>query len=180
MVSGKRTIAEYLNKKGFRVLTFSFDVLDVELKKRNISITRKNQQDLGNEIRAREGAGGLAKRLVAMIEPGKDYVLDGIRNPGEVLELKKLKDFILIAIDSSQKLRFERIVSRNMERDPKTWEDFLKADARDFDDGIVSGLQIKKCMEMADYTIVNDSSVEEFKEKFDELFEGIKKDKQSG
>jgi len=173
MVCGKRTIAEYLRGKGFNVLTFSADVLDVELKKRNIPITRKSQQDLGNEIRKNEGAGGLARRLVEKMEPGKDYVLDGIRNPGEVLELRKLKNFILIAIDSPQKQRFYRIVNRGMERDPKTWEEFVKADTRDFDDGNPAGLQIAKSMEMADYTLSNDCSLDEFRKRFDSILEKI-------
>lgn len=175
MVCGKRTIAQYLRDKGFKVLTFSSDVIDEELKKINIPITRKSQQDLGNEIRKKEGSGGLAKRLILKMEPGKNYVLDGVRNPGEVLELRKLKDFILIAIDCPQKLRFQRLIHRSMFRDAKTWEEFLKDDKRDFDDGIPSGLQITKCMEMADYTIINDSSLEEFKKRFDKVFEMINK-----
>ena len=170
MVCGKRTIAEILMERGFNVLTFSSDVLDEELKKRNIPVTRKSQQDLGNKIRAKEGGGGLARRLILKMHSGENYVLDGIRNPGEVLELKKQKDFFLIAIDSPQKQRFERIVARGMERDPKTWEEFLIADSRDFDDNIPSGLQIRKCMEMADYTVVNDGSLEEFRERFEEVY----------
>ena len=173
MVSGKRTIAEYLRNKGFKVLTFSADVLDYELRKRGIPITRKAQQDLGNEIRAKEGGGALARRLVLKMESGKNYVVDGIRNLGEIEELRKQKDFVLIAIDSPQKQRFERIVARGMERDPKTWEEFLIADTRDFDDKISSGLQIKKCMEMSDYTIINDASLEEFIKRFEEVYDKI-------
>jgi len=173
MVSGKRTIAEHLIKKGFIALTFSSDVLDIELKNRNITITRKSQQDLGNEIRKKEGAGGLAKKLIKRIEPNKNYVLDGIRNPGEIAELRKQKDFILIAIDVPQEQRFKRIIARNMQRDPKTWDEFLIADKRDFDDGLPSGLQIKKCMEMADYTIINDCSLEEFEKRFEKILEKI-------
>jgi dephospho-CoA kinase len=175
MVCGKRTIAEYLGEKGFKILTFSSDVLDVLLRKRNIPITRTSQQDLGNEIREKEGSGGLARRLILMIEQGQNYVLDGVRNPGEVSELRKLKDFVLIAIDSPQKIRFERIIARNMERDPKTWEEFIIADTRDFNDGKEFGLQIFKCMELADYTVVNDSSLEVFKKRFDEVLEKIGK-----
>lgn len=172
MACGKKTILGFLEEKGFIGYTFS-DVLSDELKKMNIPVTRKNQQDLGNEIRNKEGGGALAKRLIARMVPGKNYVIDGIRNLGEIEELKKQKDFVLIAIDSPQKQRFERIVARGMERDPKTWEEFLIADARDFDDSISSGLQIKKCMKMADYTIVNDCSLEEFRRRFEEVFEKI-------
>lgn len=186
MVSGKRSIAKLLvEKKGFIALTYSSDVLDLELRKRGVPITRMSQQDLGNEIRNSEGSGGLSERLLKKMqkassessdseEKGKNYVLDGIRNPGEIEVLRKEKDFFLIAIDSSQKQRFERIISRGMERDPKTWEEFLKADARDFDDGTLNGLQIAKCMKLADYTIENNGTFEEFWKKFEEVFERIK------
>lgn len=172
MVSGKRTIAEFLSEKGFIVFAFS-DIITDELRKKGIPITRKYQQDLGNEIRNEKGPGELAKRLMTKMESGKNYVVDGIRNPGEIIELRKKKDFILIAIDSPQKLRFERIVSRGMERDPKIWEDFLKADSRDFAEENPNGLQIKKCMEMFDYHILNNGTLEELKKKVEDVLERI-------
>jgi dephospho-CoA kinase len=175
MASGKRTICDLLKEKGFIRYTFS-DILSEELKKKNMPVTRENQQDLGNEIRELEGSGGLAKRLISLILSGNDYVIDGIRNPGEIIELRKQTDFVLIAINSPQKLRFERIVSRGMERDPKTWEDFLKVDTRDFYEQNPNGIQVGKCIEMADYFIVNDCSIEEFSKKFLELFDTINKD----
>jgi dephospho-CoA kinase len=172
MACGKKTVLGFLDERGFIGFTFS-DILKDILIENNMPVTRENQQNLGNEIRTKEGSGGLAKRLIAKMEPGKNYVIDGIRNLGEVNELRKLKDFYLIAIDVPQKLRFERIVARNMDRDPKTWDEFIKADTRDFNDGLSSGLQIDKCMEIADYTIMNDSTIDEFKERFEEIFNRI-------
>jgi dephospho-CoA kinase len=175
MACGKFTLVEYLRKKGFIGYTFS-DVITEELNKLGIPITRKSQQDLGNSLREEFGAGIWAKKLIEMIEPGKNYVIDGIRNPGEINELKKEKDFVLIAIESPQKLRFERIIARGMERDPKTWEEFLIADSRDFFDGNENGLNIRKCMEIADFTIINDSNYEEFINRFEETYKKITTD----
>ena len=174
MVSGKRTIAQMLLEKGFYALTFS-DAINDELRKKGIPITRKSQQDLGNEIRNEKGPGEWAKRLIEKMEPGKNYVVDGIRNPGEISELRKQKDFFLLAVDSSQKKRFERIIARAMDRDPKTWEEFLKADARDFSEENPNGLQIAKCMEMADYVIQNNNGEEELKKKVELVLERINK-----
>ncbi len=176
MACGKLSVLKYLTGKEFIGFTFS-DILNDELIKMGIPITRKSQQDMGNEIRFKEGSGGLARRLIKKFEKGKNYVIDGVRNPGEIIELRKETDFFLIAIESSQELRFERIINRGMERDPKTWEEFLKADKRDFDDGTEYGLQIGKCMKIADFTIVNDKDMEDLKRRVDELMVEIKKSK---
>ncbi|MCX5704308.1 MAG: hypothetical protein NT066_07480, partial [Candidatus Omnitrophica bacterium] len=56
MCSGKGVIKDYLEKKGFRYTTFS-DVVRAEAVKRGIEIKRKNLQDLGNDLRQKEGAG---------------------------------------------------------------------------------------------------------------------------
>lgn len=183
MVCGKASMAKLLVEKGFIPLVFS-DVINEELIKRGIPITRKSQQDFGNELRETFGAGEIARRLIARIEKassetavsekkGKNYVLDGIRNPGEVEVLRQSKDFFLIAIESSQENRFKRIIERNMDRDPKTWEEFLAADSRDFDDGTEHGLQIKKCMKLADYTIENNGSFDDFKNKIEDVLKKI-------
>ncbi len=174
MACGKLSVVRLLSEKGFIGFIFS-DILSDELRKLGIPVTRKSQQDLGNAIRNREGSGGLAKRLIKKFEAGKNYVIDGIRNPGEIFELRKEKDFFLIAIDSSQELRFERIVNRGMERDPKTWEEFLIADKRDFAEEDPNGLQIKKCMEMADYTIANEMDIDDLKTKVEEIWKEISK-----
>ena len=173
IASGKGQIVEYLEKKGFEYYTIS-KVVREEAAKINIPITRESLQDVGNLIRRYEGSGGWIKRLIQRLDLSKNNIIDGIRNPGEIEELGKMKDFFLISVDCPQKIRFERVVSRNKASDAKTWETFLEMDERDFGIGeSAEGQQVGKCMALADFHLTNNSSLEDFHEKIDEIYAKI-------
>ncbi len=169
---GKEAVSKYFIEKGFTHFFLSQSLRE-ELKRKGMEITRKNLQDLGNELREEEGAGVLAKKILEKVEEG-DYIIDGIRNPSEVEEFRKNKDFILIAIDAPQKIRYERSIYRSKTSDASTWEEFLEMDKRDFGEEIESGQQVGKCMKMADFKIANDSNLEDLYDKLDNLWEKIK------
>lgn len=172
--SGKEEIAKFFAKKKFVYFTLSI-VIREEAVKRGIEVTRKNLQDLGDLLRKEEGPGALVKRLLNQMQPGKNYVIDGIRNPGEIEVLRKFKNFFLIGIDAPQNIRFQRMLRRAKESDPKTWGDFLIADNRDFHDpDDILGQQVHACMKMADFIIVNDGSLKEFKENILKVWGKIK------
>jgi dephospho-CoA kinase len=60
-------------------------------------------------------------------EPDKNYIFDSLRNLGEAEFLRKeRKNFILIGVDADRKIRFDRMLKRAKESDPKTWDDFIK------------------------------------------------------
>lgn len=176
IASGKGEIVEYLKKKGFEYCTIS-QVIRKESAKINIPITRSSLQDVGNLIRKHEGSGGWIKRIIKIIDLNKNNIVDGIRNPGEVEELRKTKDFILISVDAPQKIRYRRVLSRGKESDPKEWEDFIKVDERDFGENeSEEGQQVEKCMKLADFHLVNDSTKEEFHRKIEEVYNEIKRE----
>ena len=157
--AGKDTILEYLESQGFNYFTFS-NILREEAKNRNMELTRKNLQDLGNNLRKKHGAGILAQRLLQKINLKERNIVNGIRNPAEIEELKKNNSFFLVAVDAPAQLRFSRLVSRDREMDPKTWEEFLKVEARDKGEGEKEhGQQVAACMEMADFNICNDGDI---------------------
>ena len=179
IASGKGEVAEFLKKKGFEYYTISQKVREVA-GKINLEIKREILQDLGNLMRKYEGAGAWIKRIVA--ENLKDikernYVIDGIRNPGEIEELKKTGNFVLISIDAPLEIRYERVLKRNKESDPKEYEEFVKIDARDFGEENPEGQQVGKCMAMADFHLFNNSTLEEFKRKIENLCLQIFKEK---
>lgn len=176
IAAGKETLTEFLRKKEFIYLE-TFKVLAEELEKRGLEITRWNMQDLGDEIRVKYGVGGVMEMLLKKTEPGKNYIFDSLRNPGEAEFLKKnVKDFILIAVDAPQKIRFERILKRGKPSDPKIWEEFLKIDNRDFfDETNPMGQQVGKCMEIADFKINNDADLKKSMKEIEEVWEKIKK-----
>ena len=157
--SGKGVVSDFLKEKGFVYLSLSNKVREIG-KKRGIEINRKSLQDLGNKLREEDGVGVLSKYILEEIND-KNYekvVVDGIRNPSEIEVLRKLEGFFLVSVDAPQKIRFERIKERYRESDPKTWDKFLEVDNRDKGVGeTLTGQKVGKCMEMADFFLINDS-----------------------
>jgi len=175
--SGKGAVADFLKNKDYVYLSLSDEVRE-EARNRKIEVTRENLQNLGNELREKYGKGVLAARVIKKIASQRytNAIVDGIRNPEEVKELRKLPRFFLIAVDAPRELRFKRIVSRNRESDPKTFEEFLKVDKRDLGENErESGQQVAKCMEMADFKVVNDKDISQLNEKSDSLLKDIER-----
>jgi len=156
IASGKGEIAEFLKEKGFEYYTISQAVRE-EASKIKIPY---------------EGTSGWIKRIIQKINLSKNQVIDGIRNPGEIEELKKTENFFLISVDAAQKIRFERVLNRDKPGDPKDWEGFVKVDERDFEDkSNPNGQQVGKCMDMADCKLENNGTFDELKSKIEELYE---------
>jgi len=173
--AGKETITSFFREKGFKYYETS-KILSEELVKRGLEVTRANMQDLGDEWRKAYGPGALMKKLLEKINKNENSIIDSLRNNKEADYLREnSKDFILIAVDADQKLRFERIAKRGKPSDPKTWEEFLIVDNRDFHDlENPNGQQVGKCMEKADYLIINNNDIKEPMEKIKEIWEAIK------
>lgn len=175
--SGKGIIAGMLKEKGFVYCSLS-DLVREEAVRRGLnSYNVSDLQGIGNELREKYGNGILAKRILEKIEEGKNYVIDGIRNPGEINELRKCKEheFILIAVDAPQEIRFKRILERGRESDSKDLKGFLEMDRRDRGiDKENNGQQVDKCIEMADIKIYNGSSIEVLKNKIEKILEDLK------
>lgn len=170
---GKDSVGDYLKNKGFTKLSLSDEIRE-EARKRGIELTRENLIALANEMRSTEGLGVLAKRVVKKIEQGKNYVVESIRNPEEVNELRKHNDFTMLSIWASQKIRFERINKRMREKDPQTFEEFLRIDHVEAYNPLPHAQKILLCMQMADHIIVNEGTLEELHHKIDELVNKIK------
>lgn len=160
IAGGKGVASDFFIGKGFEYLSLSQEVRE-EANKRKINHERKTLQDLGNTIRKEEGSGALAKRVIKKIDHKKNYIIDGIRNSGEVEEFRdKFKgNFILLSIDANLRIRWKNARNRAKESDPKTFKEFLKADKRDFQENSKNGQQVKKCMEMADYALSNNGTI---------------------
>lgn len=171
--SGKEIIKDILVKRFNCWYVHLSSMIRGELEKKKSSFTRITMQDLGNELRKRYGSHILAKLAVEYMQRDKEMlIVDGIRNPGEIDYLRKKfgKDFVLIAVDAPQQLRFERIVQRARPTDPKTWEEFVVLDERDQGKGEPDyGQQTAKCREQADFVIINDGLAEKMRNEMNEI-----------
>jgi len=172
--SGKGEVAELFKRRGFIYFSLSDRVREEAISRGLLNYTIKDLQDIGNELREKFGNSILVLRTLKMMEKEKNYVIDGIRNLGEIKELRKEKDFFLIAVDSQPEKRFERLIIRGRNSDPKTWQEFLLMDERDRGkQELNSGQQVDKCIEQADFRIYNNESLEVLNRTTDEILKKI-------
>ena len=173
IASGKSVLANMLVERGFERLTLSEEVRE-EAKKKGLAIERKILQDLGNEMRAKYGNGYWAKRVLERTIEGNNYVIEGIRNPGEVEELRKSRNFVLIGVDAPVERRWEWISKRGKDSDPKSVEGIRAIDARDRGEGEgMHGQQVDRCFEMSDSIILNNTTLDDLREKASEIVEQL-------
>ena len=134
-------------------------------------------------MREKFGNGILAKRINEKIsqlkkQGKKDFVVDSIRNTGEIKELRKNKDFTLVAVHTDAKIRFQRLLRRGRVGDAQTFEEFLEHEKKENNDK-GSGQQLDKCIEMADKVINSNGTVEEANNDIDLYLDSLKDKLQS-
>lgn len=173
--AGKGTLAEYLIKKGFQYHSLS-DELRLLLREKGMTPTRDNLIKAGNGLRERNGRGFLAQLVIKRLQNAPSFtnaIIDSIRNTGEIEELKKLKNFHLIAVDAPLETRYERAKQRGSQRDPKTLIEFMAQERKEMN-GKGAKQQLKECMQMAEEKITNDSTLENLYKKTDALLQKLK------
>lgn len=163
--SGKGAAAEYFIDKGYAFYSLS-DVIREELKKDGLEPTRDNLIRKGNELRSSGGADFLAQRVMEKVE-GK-AVIDSIRNPEEVRFLKSKKNFILLAIDADVELRYERVKKRGRDESAATLQEFIEKENEENTTNPTQQ-QLHTCLEMADFTVLNEGSLEDLYNKLEKF-----------
>ena len=101
MASGKGEAVRLLQDRGFAAISLS-DIVRREAARENLKVSRAGMQDIGNRLRAEGGAGVLGRLVREQVQAAdaRRWVIDGIRNPAEVLELRKMAGFYLLGIAS--------------------------------------------------------------------------------
>lgn len=161
--SGKGEVAKILQEQGFSYYSLS-DVIREELKKENKETSRENMTIKGNSLREEHGPGVLGKKMRELIKKPDNNILDSVRNPFEVNELRKLKNFHLLGIDAPIEMRLKRLQKRARAGDVKTLEELKAAEAKENKE-LDTNQQLDKTLSMADNIIMNDGSRNELKSK---------------
>jgi len=177
MASGKSTVIGALIKESYKVVTLS-DMVREEARKQGVEEERENLMAVGQGLREEFGAGVLATRTLEKIkEQGGDmWVVDGIRNPAEITELKKHPDFVLIANTAPEQAIIDRIFFRKRSDDTLDADAIRKKLRREMGEGEPpDGQQVGKCIEMADYVFENIMPLEKVEEEFLKLYNQIPK-----
>jgi dephospho-CoA kinase len=162
--AGKGEVAIYLKTKGYEVFSLS-DVIRAHLRKRGLAATRDNLIAAGNGLRRRYGADILARRVLKKVRG--NAVIDSIRNSREVAFLKKQPGFVLAAVDAPVELRFKRAEKRGRQESASILEEFIAKERLEMTGGR-AGQQLRRCLESADITILNDGTLAELRRKVDQ------------
>ncbi len=174
--AGKGEAAAHLERKGFSYFSLS-DELREEATRLGLSHERDTMIRFGTELRSKHGVGYLAskvnEKILALKKQVKDkFVIDSIRSPGEVLELLKNSDFMLIGIEADSKLRFDRMKKRGRSGDASTIEEFLAHEGKE-NSSNASGQQLDACLAHAKIKIENNGTLDQLFKKMDAVAGGF-------
>ena len=148
---GKGEVAGYLQKKSFYYYSLS-DAIRDEIRTRGEQPTREGLIIVGNELRQRYGAdrpgrtnSGQNRRRQALHDrlDSKSFRSDAFR---------AAKNFKLIRVEAPPEVRFQRIVSRQRESDPRTFEEFVALENREAE-GDDTSQNLVKVELMADHAV---------------------------
>lgn len=160
--AGKGTIVDYLvSEKGF--LHFSVrEFISEEIVRRGMPVNRDSMVIVANDLRANNSPSYIVDQLFEKAsQTGRNCVIESIRTPGEVVSLKSKGNFILLAVDANDEIRYQRIQTRNSETDQVSLETFRQNEAREMDSQDPNKQNLRKCIEVADYTLRNDEDIED-------------------
>lgn len=172
--AGKGTIVDYLaEKKGF--VHFSVRAwLKKEMHKRGMPNNRDSMTSLANELRAQHSPSYVTDQLLEEAKKtGQNCIIESIRTPGEITSLRNKGDFYLFAVDADPQLRFQRIQKRASETDHISFETFVANEEREMNNTDPNKQNLKKCIQMADFTLDNNSGISQLEAQVENLIQKL-------
>jgi dephospho-CoA kinase len=168
--SGKSIVVEEAVNLGIPVYVMG-DVVREETLKRYGKVTPDLMVKTSRDLREEHGEEVIALRTIERVKPcEKVVVIDGVRSLREVEVFKRYGSVITVAVHSSPKTRFERLLRRKRPGDPSTYEEFYERDMTELRFGLGDVIAL------ADYVVVNEGDIEEVKAKSREIFMKILKE----
>ena len=158
--AGKSEVARAFEEDGFIRIRFG-DVTDEEIRKRDLELNEENERYIRELLRQEHGMAAYAKLNLPRIDSAlrhSDVVIDGLYSWEEYTLLKTYykENFCVVAILASPETRYVRLTSRLNRH--LTLEEAAARDKAEIEN-INKGGPIA----MADFTIINESSVKNLK-----------------
>lgn len=172
--AGKGTVVDYLaERKGFMNCSARAIWIE-EIERRGIENNRANMRIVANELRAKHGNDFLVTYYLEKIEEAgePDAIIDSVRALAEA-ETLKAEGGVLLAVDADQKLRYERVQKRASTSDQISFEEFVKHEELEMDDPDPNGMQKRAVMESADFTIMNNGTLEELHAEIEKVLKSL-------
>jgi len=158
--AGKSEVSRVFEENSFTRIRFG-DLTDEEMKKRRLEPNEESERLVRELLRKEHGLAAYAKLNQPRIEQAlksSNVVIDGLYSWEEYTYLKGRygENFYLVAVWSSPKTRYARLTSRSSRH--LTLEEAISRDRAEIEN-IDKGGPIA----MADFTIINESSLEDLK-----------------
>lgn len=167
MASGKGTASAYI-AQAYGAPSYRFStVLRNILTRLALPINRDHMQRLSEALRTTFGSDVLAQVIAADVirDPAPVITVDGVRRLEDIVGLKNIPGFVLVAITADEELRWQRLRARgeNADDSTKTLAQFK------LDQQGEAETQIVTAVAQADYTISNNGSRDDLHHQLDAL-----------
>ena len=175
--AGKGTVVDYLKSKGFSHYSMSGFVVR-EIERRGLPVNRDNMVVVANDLRATNSPSYIAEALYGeALAVGANAVIESLRTEGEITALRAKGNFHLFAVDADPKIRYGRIVARGGVKDNVSFEKFQADEALEMHATDPNKQNLARCIELADYRIINDGTKEDLNAQVDQILKEIKNGK---
>jgi dephospho-CoA kinase len=169
--AGKSEVSRVFEQNGFTRIRFG-DLTDEEMRRRGLKPSEGNERLVRELLRREQGSAAYAELNQPRIEQAlksSDVVIDGLYSWEEYLCLKACygEDLYLVAVWSSPRTRYTRLAGRSSRR--LTEEEAASRDIAEIEN-IAKGGPIA----MADFTIVNESSLEDLRREAERVVSRLK------
>ncbi len=169
--AGKGTAVNFLVRKmGFKHYSVRDFLID-EINRRGLIVNRDTMNFVANDLRKKYYPSYIVETLYKKAKAeGGNSVIESIRTTGEVESLRSKGDFILISIDAPVEERYKRIILRDSETDRISFEEFIENEKKEMISDDPAEQNLFKCMELSDYKLYNDGSIEDLEKKIADIF----------
>jgi dephospho-CoA kinase len=169
--AGKSEAARIFEEHGFRKVRFG-DITDEELKGRGLERNEENERYIRQQLRKEHGMAAYAKLNLPRIDislKSSNVVVDGLYSWEEYILLKEYYggQFTVVAVWASAATRYGRLADRT-ER-PLTLGEAASRDKSEIENSNKGGP-----IAMADFTIVNEASLEELEKETERVLSALK------
>lgn len=169
--AGKSTLVDYLATKNIPSVYFGGITVN-EVKRRGLEVNEANEKMVREELRANEGLGVMAKRIIPQIEElwqtNDTVVADGLYSWTEykIFKEKFGSNAVIIAVAAPRSMRHERLACRPIR--PLTEE---QVTAREYAE--IENIEKGGPIANADYTLVNSKDPQWLIDQLDSVLQTI-------
>ena len=155
--AGKGEILEVAKALGFPVYEMSYG-LRKEMEEKGMEVNKETLPAYAMEVREKHGYDYVARLAWKYVKDLEGVVvISGVRSKEEVDFFSSKGPVLILEIKAKDKVRFERVLSRGREDDPKSYEEFLERERKE------DALGLNAVIWLADVHMPNEGSLEEFR-----------------